>query len=619
MIVYQATKSSFCKDVFDNVIVDKLVEKLREKHIPSTATSHVKSFENSLQYMERVLRDQAIPEDCGVALEYVIPLSSKRIDVLISGKQDSGNPSVVLVELKQWSSAKMTTQDAVVKTFVGGSEREMLHPSYQAWSYAALLEDFNETIRHQSVSLSPCAYLHNYEPDDVLQADHYKEHLEKAPVFLKHDASKLVEFISKFIKKGDKGEVLYLIENGKIKPSKSLADSLSSLMKGNREFVMIDEQKMVYEKALSLLDKKSKQVLIVEGGPGTGKSVVAVNLLVSAINKGCNAQYVTKNSAPRQVYQAKLTGTMKMTKFNNLFKGSGSYTDVPQDFFDMLIVDEAHRLNEKSGMFQNKGENQVKEIIYSSKNSVFFLDEDQKVTFKDIGEVDEIMKWAKRAKAEVHRMELASQFRCNGSDGYLAWLDNTLQIRETANTLLSRKEFDFQVVDTPVELRDIILQKNKQNNKARLVAGYCWDWVSKSDPKAKDIVFKEYDFAMKWNLSEDGMLWIMKPDSVNEIGCIHTCQGLELDYVGVIIGPDMTVKNGKIHTDATKRSSMDASVKGYKNLLAKDPSSAKRRADLIIKNTYKTLMTRGMKGCVVWCVDEGLREWLKSNLGSEML
>ncbi len=279
----------------------------------------------------------------------------------------------------------------------------------------------------------------------------------------------------------------------------------------------------------------------------------------------------------------------------------------------MLVVDEAHRLNEKSGMYQNLGENQMKEIIKASKLSVFFIDEEQRVTWKDVGRKEDIRQWAARCEADVTELRLASQFRCNGSDGYLAWIDHTLQIRETANWS-GELGYDFRVFDDPNALWRMIFERNQECNKARMVAGYCWDWASKKNPKAMDVSIPEYDFAMRWNLSTDGNLWILKESSVNEIGCIHTCQGLELDYIGVIVGPDFIVRDGQVVTDATRRSAMDSSVKGYKKALKLNKSEARTKADEIIKNTYRTLMTRGQKGCYIFCADRETNEYFKAAL-----
>lgn len=615
MLVYQSTKEKFLEDVLSNNIENIILASFQKRLNRIVGKSEIDSWKNSMAFMDRILNDEEIPKDSGVAIEFMIPQTSKRVDFIITGKDEKGIDHAIIIELKQWSEAALTEKDGVVLTRFKGGLTETSHPSYQAWSYAALLNGFNATVYEENIQLNPCAYLHNYEDHDVINNSFYSGYTEKAPAFFKSDALKLRSFIKQFVKYGDKSDIMYRIDCGKIKPSKSLADSMASMLKGNEEFVMIDDQKIVYETAVALAKKSSvrnKNILIVEGGPGTGKSVVAVNLLVALTKAGLVAQYVTKNAAPRAVYESKLTGTMRKTEISNLFSGSGSFIGCEKNIFDALIVDEAHRLNEKSGMFKNLGENQIKEIVEAAKFSIFFIDEDQKVTWHDIGTKEEILKWSKKHNITAQTLSLSSQFRCNGSDGYLSWLDNILQIKETANTNFSKDDYDFKIFDSPNELKDFVFEKNKINNKARLVAGYCWNWVSKSNKNLSDIVIPEYDFAMRWNLASDGNLWILAPESVKEVGCIHTCQGLEMDYVGVIIGPDLIIRNGRVITDQTKRARTDASLKGYGVMLRENPEEAKRRADLIIKNTYRTLMTRGMKGCYVYFTDPETREYFKS-------
>ncbi|MFV0197820.1 DUF2075 domain-containing protein [Empedobacter falsenii] len=613
MIVYHRTKQEFNNDVLtndiDNIILNALIEKTGKR----VGEAELTSFRNSLGYMDRILLDPEIPNDCGISIEYHIPQTSKRVDFIISGT-DGNTDNVVIVELKQWQSAELTDKDGIVKTRFKHGVQETSHPSYQAWSYAALLKGFNSAIEDEKIELHPCAYLHNYDEDENIKNTFYEEYLEKAPVFLKPDAIKLREFIKKFMKFGDKSEILFRIDNGKIKPNKSLADALSKMMKGNEEFILIDEQKVVFETAKKLAlnsTETNKNVLIVEGGPGTGKSVVAINLLVELINNGRLAQYVTKTSAPRDVYFQKLVGDKKKVELKQLFVGSGSFMSTPPNAFNTLIVDEAHRLTEKTG-FLKMGKNQVEEILDAALFSVFFIDENQRVHIDDYGEIGTIEQFAKEKGINVHRLELESQFRCNGSDGYLAWIDNALQIRETANENLEDTEYEFKVVDTPRELQDIIYAKNKINNKARLVAGYCWKWKSKKDSNAYDIEFPEYDFHMKWNMMDYGGAWIIDPNSVTEIGCIHTAQGLEVDYIGVLIGDDLIVRNGQVLVDPTKRDSGDKTIFGYKKMMKENPEHAKEVVRAIIKNTYRTLMTRGMKGCYIYCTDPETREYFKS-------
>lgn len=461
-----------------------------------------------------------------------------------------------------------------------------------------------------NVKLHPCAYLHNYEPDGVIDSELYQKDIDAAPVFLKTDAKKLQDFIKEHIKKGDRGKSIVEIENGRIRPSKKLIDSLGSMIEGNREFVMVDEQKLVYEEALRSIrsaSEQAKRTLIVEGGPGTGKSVVAVNLLAELIRTDQRySAYVTKNAAPRKVYEEKLTGLISKSRFNNLFLGSGKFVNTPPNSFGALIVDEAHRLREKDLPFK-PGENQIKEIIRATPASVFFIDEDQQVTYQDIGSKDEIRHFAAAEGAEVEELELPSQFRCNGSDDYLAWLDMFLGIRKSDAPIAEPEDYDFQLFESPTELDEKIREKDEESEGgARLVAGYCWDWVSKKDQEAYDIVFPEYDFAKKWNLEEDGPGWINRRGSIDEVGCIHTCQGLELDYIGVIIGPDLYWdEHGRVHTDPSARAKTDNSLHGFKKELKRDPERARAKADRLIRNTYKVLMSRGLKGCYVWVSGAG--------------
>ena len=620
MLVYTATKQKFIDDVRSNAIGTLVENEVSRRLGRNSPRSEVLSWENSLQFMMNVLLDEDIPASAGVAIEYNIPLTNRRVDFILTGKNARRDDAAVVVELKQWQTVEVTRKDAIVRTQLGGAMRETTHPSYQAWSYAALIRDYNETVRSESISLVPCAYLHNMKSDESINDIFYEEHTRRAPVFISPDAMRLSRFLKDHIRYGDSNDIMYRIEHGVIKPSKSLADALSSMMQGNTEFMMIDEQKLVYETAIDLAhkaDSGNKQCLVVKGGPGTGKTVVAINLLVELTNREMMTQYVTRNSAPREVYKKKLTGTKKKTHIDNLFKGSGSYTEAEADTFHALIVDEAHRMNEKSGMFQNLGENQIKEVINAARLSIFFIDEAQRVTLKDIGSVEQIRHWAQQYGAEVRELELSSQFRCNGSDGYLAWLDNTLQVRTTANPDLEDVDYDFRVFDNPNAMRDAIRERNRGTNKARMVAGYCWSWNSKKDSQAMDIVLPEHGFAAQWNLNDDGMLWAIAEESVEQVGCIHTCQGLEFDYVGVIIGEDLVIRDGRVVTRVEERAGQDRSVHGYKTLYREQPEHARRLADQIIKNTYRTLMTRGQKGCYLYATDSETREYFASFVPSQ--
>lgn len=614
MIVYNKTKQDFSNDILTNDIGNIITGHILEKTGNKVSPNEIRSFENSLSYMERVVSDPSIPIDSGISIEYHLPQTSKRVDFIITGK-DGEQENVIIIELKQWQHAELTTKDGIVKTRFQYGESETSHPSYQAWSYAALLTSFNATVDEESISLYPCAYLHNYEPDANIRNEFYSYYINKAPVFLKPDAVKLRDFIKQYIKQGDNSNIMFRIDNGKIKPTKSLADSLKNMIKGNKEFIMIDDQKVVYETALQLAlqsHEGNKNVLIVEGGPGTGKSVVAINLLVELNRRGKMSQYVTKTSAPRDVYFEKLKGQKRMSELKSLFVGSGTFINAPENVINTLIIDEAHRLTEKTG-FLKMGDNQIKEILKSSLSSVFFIDENQRVSVDDYGEVHVIEELAKELGINVHKQKLESQFRCNGSDGYLAWVDHILQIKKTANYDLSSidYEFDFKVFDNPKKIQEAIYKKNKINNKSRLVAGYCWSWDSKRDPSAYDFKESEFGFNMRWNMTDYGGRWIIDPNSVSEIGCIHTAQGLEVDYIGVIIGNDLIVRDGVVLVNPNARDSGDRTIFGSKKGMKENPDYWKPLLKTIIKNTYRTLMTRGMKGCYIYCLDPETNSYFK--------
>ena len=613
MLVYSGTKSSFIKDSANGVIAERIDALFKQFNIHKESIQEFKSWENSLPKMGLILADKNIDDNVLVAIEYQIPLTSKRVDFMVGGN-DGINDNIVITELKQWTSCDATDKQNVVSAYTGGAIRDVAHPCQQAYSYAKLIENFNEDVRVENVHLIPCAYLHNYHETNrhSICDPRYQEALNDAPIFLQQDGGKLTEFLVKHVSKPSNKKLFDIIEYGKLKPSKSLQDCIGQIMNENSQFEMIDEQQVAYATILKLvqntIQSNEKHTIIVQGGPGTGKSVIAINLLSKIINNNFSCVYVSKNSAPRTAFSSSLIqGKHKLSYLRGLFKGSGCFCDTPSNTYDCLLCDEAHRLNEKSGMYSNLGENQVKEIINASKISVFFIDEDQMISTKDIGTIKEIKKWAKELNSTVHCNEsliLKSQFRCNGSDGYLAFLDYLLGIRETANTEFDL-DYDLKVFDDPNEMREELRKKNS-NNKARMIAGYCYPWDSKNDKTKFDIYLKN-NFKAQWNFTTDK--FALEKESFEQVGCIHSTQGLEFEYVGIIIGKDLRYENDEVITDRTKRAKSDKTIKGLRG--------DEELGDKIIRNTYKTLLSRGQKGCYVYCEDKALSDYIKKCLRRE--
>ena len=615
MIVYNASKGQFVQDVRMNVIACKILDLIRQKGLNAGQDREFTAWQNSMQFMRNIVDNPEIEDDVQIAIEYNIPQTSKRVDFIIIGANETGHDSIVIVELKQWKEAEKVDDDMhfCVRTFVANEKRIVCHPSYQAYSYSRFIANYSQIVNENQIRLVPCAFLHNYKPayKQALAADIYKEWYTSAPFFIMDEVQPFIDFIKKYVtRKSSKGDLLYLIDHGRIKPTKSLQDALSTMVMGTPVFDLLDEQAVCFDMCvrtmLQCLKDQKKRTILIQGGPGTGKSVLAVNLLMHYILCNCNAAYVTKNSAPRQAFLSILSGNkaQNLVSIEQLFRSPFGLSKVPVNAYDCLIVDEAHRLVKK--MYGDwGGENQVKECINASLLTIFMLDEDQAVTTKDIGSIQEIRNWCEKLGSKLVMREetkLVSQFRCNGSDAYIQFVDNVLQRGETLPVPIGELNYDFKVFDDASQMREALREKNKEN-KARMVAGYCYDWNVKHHRGNTDIELPG-GFQAKWNLEND-KIWAINPRSFEEVGCIHTAQGLEFDYVGVLIGRDLTFDTGSgrvcTNKEAISKDDKSSGIRGASDDVA-------RR---LILNTYKTLLTRGQKGCYVYCEDEALREYFK--------
>lgn len=614
MIIYNQPLSKFRDDVTMNMMNIVLLNELRKKGLSGGSPSEVNSWNNSLHFMKDVLDDSYFSSECQVAIEYNIPQTSKRVDFMIMGN-DGQKDHVVIVELKQW--AKVEKVDDYSKHSIMSdlkSHEPTAHPSYQAYSYKCLILNYCEDQVVNYKTIKPCAYLHNLGENyrNVIEDEVYSDWTTEAPVFLQHDVLKMRNFIKQYIRlKAEDGSLLYKIEEGRLRPTKSLQDALDSMLCGNKEFHMIDEQVVAYDKIMNAIresqNDKKKHVVIITGGPGTGKSVLAINVLARCIiDMKLNASYITKNMAPRKCY-ANLLAHGNAKKMINLQKAIQSPWSLPyivNNGLDVGIYDEAHRMQKKP--YRYDGQDMLMDAIKAARVSIFFVDDDQRITINDVYNADIILDYARQEGAVIHKpYELSSQFRCDGSDGYISFLNNLLEIKQTANIKFEFNKLKVVPYDDPNKMRDDLRKLNKINNKARMIAGYCYDWNVKKHRGDWDIVIG--DFKAKWNLENDDH-WAVNPDSFEEVGCIHTCQGMEFDYVGVFIGKDLYYDGEHVRTNRNAISKDDGSS-GIRLRTTSDED-----ADKLIRRTYKVLLTRGLKGCFIYCEDEMLRNYLKQKL-----
>lgn len=618
MIIYNANKESFFDHVRKNEIVRIIKQNFIDKGLSGGTESEMKSWTNSLNFMKNVLDTPNIPNDVHIAIEYKIPFSAKRIDFLIAGLDTNFKKTIIVIELKQWQKAVVTEKEDIVQTFVGNKNREVLHPSYQALQYKYLLNSFNKELNEGRIECFSCAYMHNMDKDknfNLVNIQLFK-YVDESPIYFADDYQKLQDKIITLTKNGKGKEILYEIENGEVVPSKKLIEVVGSTIEGNDEFMLIDSQKEVFSNIISKAKEKDN-VFIINGNPGTGKSVVAINLLSKLLSLKQNIAFSAPNAAFRNTLIETIKSYSKEKKqkimFDILFKSSSTFYDIKTNTYDWVIVDEAHRLKGK-GTYMYKGENQIEDIIKASKNSVFFIDEEQKIVPKDIGTNNNIIAAAKKFNKNVYYGDdyiLETQFRCSGADGYINAIKNILQISETGNHYLNVDgAYDVKICDSIHELDHLIRKKIDDGYKtSRLVAGYAWKWETKNKT-LNELVYehdiKIDDWSAPWNYNDSKMTWAIRDDGVMQVGCVHTCQGLEFEYCGVIIGNDIRIdENNILHADYDNY----YDVSGKKGLKNNNDELTK-----LVKNIYKVLLTRGQKGTYIYICDERLREYFKKHI-----
>lgn len=625
MLLYAGTTPDFIQAAAHNAISYLLAEAFEAHYRYRPSKNEFQSWQNSLRSFSDVLREGDL-NDQGIILEYQLPLSSMRLDAIVTGK-DASRDRAVIVELKQWNTSELGSSDDLLKTWVGGSHRDVLHPSVQANQYRRYLEDMHEVFHadESKIALEACAYLHNYRPVplDPLFDERSASVRKLAPVFTSGDVTGLAEHLSRRLSGGDGERVMERLAKSRYRPAKKLLSHVSNVIKEEPAFVLLDEQMVVFSQVLTAVESamtdNRKHVFLVHGGPGTGKSVLALNLLGALSGKGYNAQHATGSKAFTSTLQ-KIVGrqaALQFRYFNNFGLAEPNVVDV-------LLCDEAHRIRSTSNhrftrVHQRSERPQIQEIIDAARVSVFFVDDQQVVRPNEIGSSSLIRETASANNAVLHESSLETQFRCAGSEGFVGWVDNTLEIRKTANILFdqSQESFEFKIVDSPETLEDLIREKAAAGDTSRLVAGYCWPWSSQLDANGqlvKDVKIGTFERA--WNARPNmtrlppgvpkADFWAHDPGGMEQVGCIYTAQGFEFDYVGVIWGRDLRYMPG-MGWIGDRTVSQDRPVRGSRDgFLA------------LVKNTYRVLLSRGMKGCYVYFEDQETEKFVRSrteNLG----
>lgn len=632
MRLYAGSSANFIALNVNNQIADLLKQEFLKQFGFQPSQNEVMSWRNSLFRLSDIMERANLREQ-GVMVEYKLPLSGKRIDVVICGKDGGQKKNAVIVELKQWDKCSFTDYDSdYVVTWVGGGSRPVLHPSVQVGNYMYYLQD-NSTVFYEGdhpVKLSACSYLHNYTfiEDDVLRDARFEQALTRFPVYTTDDRLELSAFISNKVKHGDGMQILTEIEDSRLRPSKKLLKQVSTVIKKKLkgelklfgrtkspgDYILLDEQLIVYDAVMSIVQKglahKQKHTVIVKGGAGTGKSVIGLQLLADLTALNLNAHYATGSKAFTETLR-KILGPNS----NSLLKYFMSYGEAKSNEIDILLMDEAHRIREKTGYpFKSTGKLQVQDLLNAAKVSVFLIDDYQVVRKGEIGSAAFIREQAEIAGCKIYEYDLQAQFRNGGSERYSDWIDHMLKIRNTAHPeWMDEPNFKFVIMDSPEALEAAIRAKVKEGFTGRISAGFCWPWSKKLDENKELINDVQIgDYSRPWNAQEGltGMrkgipksqYWAYDEGGIDQVGCVYTAQGFEFDYSGVIFGKDLRYNPDTAEWEGFPEFSHDGQVKSSKDFLQ------------LVKNTYRVLLGRGMNACYVYFMDKETERYFRSRI-----
>jgi hypothetical protein len=620
MRLYSGTSKQFITDAVKNQIADKLGNAFFQYYRRKPSIGEFHSWQNSLTALSNLFQFAGLVDN-GIMLEYELPLTSLRLDCIICGRDSQAEDRAVIIELKQWSDTEPTDLENEVLTYVAGRKREVLHPSVQVSRYKNFLADQHTAFYEEDhIKLDAIAYLHNYsyKASDAIFDEKFKKSLDDCPIFTADESDSIIAYLKERLDEGEGETVLKRIEGSEYRPSKKLMEHVSKMIKEKSEYVLLDDQLVVYDKILTLVKNsfhdKDKHVVIVKGGPGTGKSVIAINVMADLLNQGFNAQYATGSRA--------FTSTLRKiigTKGSVQFKYFNSYMKAEANQIDIIISDEAHRIRKSSNNRYTKKTDrsekpQIHELLNAARVSVFFIDDKQIVRPDEIGSVNYIKVTAEEFSYQVHEYELTTQFRCGGSEGFVNWVDNTLEVSETANVMLdTSEEFEFKIFSDPLSLEKAIKSKAGEGYTARLTAGFCWPWsMPDQDGNLLNDV-KIGDFQRPWDAKPGAAklakgipkseLWAYDPSGIEQIGVVYTAQGFEFDYVGVIVGLDLKYDLSTQTWVGDPTQSADSVVKRSKENFIN-----------LVKNTYRVLLTRGMKGCYVYFMDKDTEIFFRTRM-----
>ncbi|WP_104524533.1 DUF2075 domain-containing protein [Blastococcus atacamensis] len=587
----------------------------------SAGAAEVRSWDASLAALAADL-EQAGLDDVEVLVEYQLPLSSKRVDVVLAGEHPSrGGPSYIVVELKQWTKASLFEGDPELVLQPSYGSRPVLHPVAQVRGYGEYLLDFLGVLEGTRDVLAGAAYLHNATDDGVAALRNYPQD-ELGRFFTGQDRGDFHAFLRSRLSPANASIHADRLLRSSVAPSKQLLAVAAEELRTREQFVLLDEQRVAFDLVLHEVEKARhgdhKSVVIVSGGPGSGKSVIALSLLGELGRRGIRVAHATGSRSFTQTLR-RVAGH-RAPRTAALFRYFNQFMDADRNGLDVLIADEAHRLRETSANRWTKAEQrtdkrQIDELIDAARVPVFLLDQNQVVRPGEMGTVEDIEKHARERGLDVHQIDLSTQYRSGGSGEYIEWVERLLGLAPGGPVPWAGDErFEVRTAPSPSAMETLLAEKLAAHQNARMAAGYCWTW---SDPRADGSLVPDVqigDWSRPWNLKGDrsvggappAALWASDDRGFGQVGCVYTAQGFEYEWNGVLLGPDLVWRGDR--WVAVRSANRDPDFRNTKKVGDAD-------FDLLVRNVYKVLLTRGLRGVYLHSTDAETQHFLERLVG----
>lgn len=604
-------------------LVEQLLEQMLYQTGRRASPSEQSSWRKSLPAFATDLVNAGLGE-VEMLVEYHLPLTSQRTDVILAGVHPlTGQPSYVIVELKQWSTAFTFEGDPNLVEVPGMPGPPKLHPVVQVRGYCEYLANFARAISDQPDALAGMAYLHN-----AVNPSEFKD-LLAVPVstngrfFTGADKAAMADFLKSRLAAQPGHASGDILMHTAVAPSTQLLKVAATEIRDRPQFQLVGNQQLAVDLILHAVEHAragdKKRVIAVTGGPGSGKSAVALSVLGELARRGRTVVHATGSRSFTQTLR-KVAGH-RARAVQAMFKYFNQFMSADPNGLDVLVMDEAHRIRETSANRYTRAEfrtdrSQLDELIAAARVPVFLLDENQVVRPGEMGTLGQIERHSAQLGHDVQHIELDAQFRCGGSEEYLLWVGRLLGLTEDPpEPWHGDPQFEVQLVGSPVELESLLRTKMAHGYSARMTAGFCWRWsdARKDGTLAADVQMG--DWARPWNSKSDrrigdappSALWATEDGGFGQVGCIYTAQGFEYDWNGVIIGPDLVWRDGRFISVRSANKDPD-----FRNQTAVPD----RRFDLLVRNVYKVLLTRGMVGTVIYSADAETRDALQSLVAS---